>query len=407
MKTRLPLVLWLLPAVYFVFVAAEFAAVTEIVLVLTARGASAFEVGLLASALWVGILLSSWRAQPLVQRFGHGRVIAAATALSTLAMASFVPHASAVGWCLGSFVLGLGGGLVWVSGESWLAEAAPPERRGFWVGWFETAVGLGLMAGPALVPLARAFDASVLPGAALLMLLALGATLVLQRSSPAAPVEPAVSAGSAASAASAAHPAAAPAQTLLVPVVAIAAMSGLMESGVSALFPSIAMRSGFSIEAAAWLGTVIGAGSALLQPPVGMVADRFGTYRVVLASWAMVLLATVALLAVAGRPEFILWPVGFVLGGVGGAVYTLLIVEVGHRLRGGALVRMVSTLVIGYSGGTTVGPLVGGAVFDHGGLVGMAWLLAVLAGAGLVTTALTLRPPAAPRAATPAAGPHG
>ena len=66
---------------------------------------------------------------------------------------SLPPHDAYAGWLAAAAVMGVGGGLVWVSGEAWLAEAAPRERRGLLIGLFETSVGLGMLAGPALLPL--------------------------------------------------------------------------------------------------------------------------------------------------------------------------------------------------------------------------------------------------------------
>lgn len=378
-------VLWIIPAVYFVFVASEFAAMTHLALKATSEGRSALSVGLLATSLWAGILLASTRSHVAVARWGYGAVFVGATLLSTLAIATLPWHAHFPGWLAACFVLGFGGGFVWVAGESWLAEAAPPARRGLFVGLFETAVGLGLMAGPALVPLARALDWPALWLSTLGMLAALLTSSLLLR--VAAPGDPATD-GAAPSRASAATDWLAMAR----PLIAVAAISGLMESGASALLPSISMRIGFSFEAAAWLGTVIGAGSALLQPPAGHLADRWGVPRSTLLAWLAVLLANAVLLVFAREPQSVLWAVGFALGGMGGAVYTLMIVELGHRLSGPHLVKAVAALVTAYSLGTAVGPTLGGAVFDWAGLGGLAWLLLLLSGIGTAVTWRGLRP---------------
>jgi MFS family permease len=86
----------------------------------------------------------------------------------------------------------------------------------------------------------------------------------------------------------------------------------------------------------------------------------------------------------------VLWPVGFVLGGVGGAVYTLVVIELGHRLNGSGLVRAMGLLVTGYTAGTAGGPALGGWLFDRAGLPGLAAVMTLcgLAGAGLAWRAL-------------------
>jgi len=301
------------------------------------------------------------------------------------------------GWLAGAFVLGLCAGWVWVSGEAWLAEAAPPAQRGLLVGLFETAVGLGLMAGPALVPLSRALGLPTAGVCVGLMALALVVSAVLLRVEPPSATPSATPTADTTPAAGAAlRPGAASAPRALVQgLLAVALLSGLMEGGVSALMPSIAMRLGETLDAAAWLGAVIGAGSALMQPPAGHLADRFGVRRITVLAWAVVLAANaVLLLAALGSAAVVpvMWAVGFTLGGVGGAVYTLLIVELGHRLAGAALVRAIGGLVTAYAAGTAAGPTLGGALFDAGGLPALAAALLALSAAGLALTPRALRP---------------
>ncbi len=379
--SALPAALWLIPGVYFLFVAAEFVVLTRLALALTAQGASAFAVGALASAFWVGIFVASTAAHAAVQRLGHARCFLAAMATSALAVASLLPHEAYAGWLAAAAVMGLGGGLVWVSGEAWLAEAAPRERRGLLIGLFETSVGLGMLAGPALLPLS--LWAGVSPLGVALALMAGGFACAWPLLHVA---EPAVDRCLVA-------PGDAPDgrndwRAFAMPLAAVVAASGLMESGVSSLLPSIAMRLGFALDMAAWLGAFIGAGSALLQAPFGALADRVGLRRAMALAWALVLAATLALWWWSGAPRQVLWPVGFVLGGVGGAVYTLVVIELGHRLSGGGLVRAMGLLVTAYTAGTAGGPALGGWLFDRYGLPGLA---AVLTGCGLAGAALAWR----------------
>lgn len=385
-------VLIAIPAVYFLFVAGEFAAMTYTTLALTERGASAFAVGALASALWLGIFASSTQAHRLVEHQGHARVFVAATVLALAALLTLPWHGWAPGWMAAAAVLGLAGGLVWVAGESWLAEAAPPERRGLYVGLFETSVGLGLMAGPAVVGLCLELQWLPLWASVGLMAVALAAAWPLLG----APL-PAADADLAGVHGSRFEPQ--PWRPVAVPLAAVAVASGLMESGVSSLFPSISMRLGFDMAAAALLGTAIGAGSALLQSPFGWFADRAGLRRAMAVAWGVVLVTLAALLAGARSPDRLLWAVGFLLAGVGGAVYTLVVIELGHRLSGTGLVRAMGLLVTAYTVGTTTGPSLGGWLFDAAGLPGLAGALLAVGCVGAALTARALRAPPADAAA--------
>ena len=376
--------LWLIPGVYFLFVAAEFVVLTHLALTLTAQGSTAFAVGALASAFWSGIFVASTGAHAVVQRLGHARCFLVAMATSALAVASLLLHDAYAGWLAAAAVMGLGGGLVWVSGEAWLAEAAPRERRGLLIGLFETSVGLGMLAGPALLPLS--LWAGLSPLAVALALMAAGfacAWPLLQVAEPSVDAHAAHADGDDARNGW---------RAFAIPLVAVAAASGLMESGTSSLLPSISMRLGFELSTAAWLGATIGAGSALMQAPFGALADRIGLGRAMALAWALVLCATLSLWVWvwAGAPQQVLWPVGFVLGGVGGAVYTLVVIELGHRLVGSGLVKAMGLLVTAYTAGTAGGPALGGWLFDRAGLPGLAAVMTLcgLVGAGLAWRAL-------------------
>lgn len=386
-QAAFPATLWLIPGVYFLFVAAEFVVLTSPALSLTARGATALAVGALGSAFWAGIFAASLAAHAVVQRLGHARCFLAAMAMSALAVASLLPHQAYVGSLAAAAVMGLGGGLVWVGGEAWLAEAAPRERRGLLIGLFETSVGLGMLAGPALLPLS--LWAGVEPVHVGLAGMAAGFVCAWPLKRVA---EPAVDEAAAPADAAPGRPVW---RAIAVPLVSVAAASGLMESGVSSLLPSISMRLGFAMDTAAWLGAVIGAGSALMQAPFGALADRIGLKRAMALAWALVLCATLALWVGAGAPRQVLWPVGFVLGGVGGAVYTLVVIELGHRLNGSGLVKAMGLLVTGYTAGTAGGPALGGWLFDRAGLPALAAVMTLcgLAGAGLAWQALRGKDP--------------
>jgi MFS family permease len=378
--------LWLIPAVYFLFVSGEFAAMTHLALTLTDAGRSALAVGVMGSALWLGLFAASTQAHAVVARFGHGPVVLWATVASTLALATLTLHTHYTGWLAGVLALGLGGGLVWVAGEAWLAEIAPAAQRGLYVGLFETSVGLAMVTGPALLPLALVLGTSPLWLALASMLAASLACLLLKRE-PAPSVQRPTTVQ---------DPPTLPSKLpewrrIALPLVWVAAIAGLMESGVSALLPSISVRLGFDLSTAAWLGAVIGAGSALMQPPFGMLADRFGLPRCMALAWSLIACAAVAMAWWAGEPGRMLWAAGFVLGGVGGAVYTLVVIELGHRLVGSGLVKAMGLLVTGYTGGTAFGPVFGGALFDAAGLAGLALALLGLSGVGAALAWRALR----------------
>ncbi len=397
-----PRALWLIPALYTLLVTGEFLALTQLALSLTARGESALAVGALASSFWVGILVVSLRADRIVARHGHARSFIAALVVSAAAFGTLATHTSYAGWLAAVVVMGVAGGVLWVCGEAWLAEAAPAARRGFFVGLFETAVGIGMVGGPALLTLLQggAFQPLVV-AFGLTAAAAVGGALGLHGQGPARATVATVTHAQAALAS-------ARWRRLAWPLVLVAALAGILEAGSGALLPSVSLRLQADATTAAWLGALIGLGSALLPTPSGLLADRIGLHRVMRFAWSLLIAATALLAAAAAfagsAAAPLLWPVGFVLGGMGAAIYTLVVIEFGHRFTGAELLRAMAFLVTGYTSGTSLGPVIGGALFDAGGLPGLAagLLASSAAGGWCAWRAARLASPAPARA--PCAG---
>jgi MFS family permease len=364
--------LWAIPFIYFLLVAAEFVAMTHIAFVLTAQGFSATAVGLVATLMWLGIFTGSWLAAHVTPRFGRERTFRRSVQALVLCFGLIAVVQGYWPWAILGFWLGAVVGVIWVTGEAWLAEIAPPERRGFYVGLFETAVGIGMMTGPVLLALIDRVGGPPFWVAFGMGLATLAAGGLLPHRAPVAE----------AAAADMALPVI-PWRGLVAGIAAVALVSGLLESGSASMLPGLSLRLGFSVQEAAWLGAVIGAGSALLQTPAGHLSDRIGLHRIEITCWLLLVLMSFGLWGWGTAVSGLLWLAGFVFGGMGGVIYTLAMVELGHHLQGKVLVRATSALVVCYTAGSASGPVMGGWLFDQGGLAWMAAGLGVTAVLGL------------------------
>jgi MFS family permease len=361
--------LWAIPFIYFLLVAAEFVAMTHVAFILTRQGFSATAVGFVATLMWLGIFCGSLLASHVTPRFGREPVFrhsvqALVLCFGLIALVQGYWPWAALGWLLGVVV-----GVIWVTGEAWLAEIAPPDRRGFYVGLFETCVGIGMMTGPVLLALIDRAG-----GPPFWVAFGMGlATLAAGRWLPHVDTSEVVTESSAEI----------PWQGLVTGIAAVSLISGLLESGSASMLPGLSLRLGFSVQEAAWLGAVIGAGSALLQTPAGHLSDRLGLHRIETACWTLLALVSAGLWGWGAQLWWMLWLTGFVFGGMGGVIYTLAMVELGQKLQGKALVRATSVLVVCYTAGSASGPVMGGWLFDRGGLAWLALGLGATAVAGL------------------------
>ncbi len=378
MSTQLSKIALIIPLIYFLFVSGEFLTLTAISLRLTQQGYSAFAVGVALSALWVGIFASSLLAHTIVGRLGLARAFCGACLLAPLPLVVILLVPNYVVFVIGALALGLAGGVIWVSGESWLVGSVPAAQRGFYVGLFETSVGLGLVCGPLMLAGLLGLGLPSVPfGVGLAVLAALMALPLLRLPAPAPTLE---------------RPSGHAPPGVATAIFLVAALSGLMESGSSALLPVVSVQLGASLESAAWLGTIIGIGSAALQLPAGVLTDRLGSRRLIFASWAVLAGLGLLLLLVADAPGLALWIAGFGFGGVGGAIYTALVIDLGHRLSGPALVQAMGRMVTSYTAGTMIGPALGGLLFDLGGLAALASAILIGALAGGVLSGFVKHP---------------
>ena len=368
----------IIPLTYVLILTAELLAYVDMQLYLTLQGVSAFKVGAVGSAWWMGVLIAGVGLHHAINRAGYGLSFFCGVAVSTIGIVIAAAYNAYWIWLAASVLMGVSGGVSWIAGESWLAEVTPRSQRGMWIGIFQTAVGVGLMLGPLL----RSFigDADV---SALWIATAVGIAASVFAAALLFVPEPSHQESDGGSNGSTQQDW----NRYVTPMMIVALLAGLFENGSSALFPSIAARMGMSVAQAAGLGAMVGAGATLLQTPAGWGSDKVGTRRLLISSWLALMLLSFWMANELRANVHILWVSGFLFGGFGGAIYTLVMIEIGHRFSAHALIKATSALVAAYTVGGVIGPLLGGWLYDHSGASNFARAFVVFAALGAASTA--------------------
>jgi MFS family permease len=312
--------------------------------------------------LMVGLLIPVM--PKLLARWGILRSYRSGAALQLLGMSGYALFDQTIVWAISSIVTGIGSAALWNTTEALLAEEAPSDMRGRIMGLYQTAMGAALAIGPFLPGMLRLEARPVLW---LAVLMVAGCLLLALTARPHEP-----------HAGSRIHTGTWQALRIVPWLAVLAFCGGVFEAGLGAVGAAHASSEGMTLRAAASVAGAIGFGSFLLQYPAGWAADRFSMRKVfTLAAWA--LLVASAAMAFAAQAPWLLWVCGLVWGGVGGALYTLTMVQVAHRFSGRATAGGAAAMITGYTWGGTLGPVASGSALQGGGAMGLSALLAVLA----------------------------
>jgi MFS family permease len=334
--------------------------------------------GLFAATTWLGIFIMTPFASALTQRIGRRQAMWLASIVPLLSALGFMLTDALWLWFVLQLLAGIAGGMRWVLAEAFIAEFAPPQKLGRYVGGYAAMVGATFVIGPSLLAWVGVHS-HVAPWLVVgLLTLGLFWTAFIPTLPPDHDSHSAEVGLAGLWLALKAHP-----------VIMLAGfMGGFFELGLASTLPLYGMAIGLGASSAALLVSVSGAGGTLVALPAGMVADWFasparGRGWLMLGCMGLILLASLAMLGM-GLLPWLVWPVVACWGAAGAALYTLSMVDIGTRDKGIALVNSTSVLVLTYTLGGLVASGISGWLMDHSLRLGFPLVLIAAAASGLV-----------------------
>ncbi|SIP93305.1 MFS transporter [Aquipseudomonas alcaligenes] len=329
-------------------------------------GYGPFAIGVMAAMPAVGVLLGARLTGRLAGALGTPRtlrlcLLASAFSVGLLALLPYYPL-----WLLLRLLIGISLTVVFVLGESWINQLVEERLRGRLVALYGTGFALSQLAGPlALTVIGSTSDLGFWLSVALLV----GGSVVLLGHSGAPQVD--------------AHSASGRGLGLFcrrLPAIAWAVvLFAAFESMVLTLLPVYLLREGFAQETALLMASVVVVGDALLQLPIGLLADRVSRATLFRVCGVLLLLSSLAIPSLLHTP--LIWPLLVVFGAAAGGLYTLSLILVGQFYRDDALVRANAHIALLWGAGCLLGPLSTGAASQW--LSGHALPLLMAVGAAL------------------------
>lgn len=310
-------------------------------------GYDSFAIGVMAATPAVGVLLGASLAGRLAARFGTTALMQACLLLGALSVALLALVQSYAVWVALRLFIGVALTVVFILGESWINQLAVEKWRGRLVALYGTGYALSQLSGPLLLTaLGTDTDSGFWTGVGLLI----GGSLILLGRSGA----PRVDAHSASGRGLAVF-------CLKMPAIAWAVMLfAAFEAMMLTLLPVYGLRQGFTQEVALFMVSVVVVGDAVLQLPIGWLADRISRQLLFRCCGLVLLVSSLAIPALLHTA--LIWPLLVAFGASAGGLFTLSLILIGERYRDDELVRANAHVAQLWGIGCLIGPLTTGAV---------------------------------------------
>lgn len=306
--------------------------------------------GMIMAAYYFGLALGGWRGKRVILRIGHIRafaVFAALTAATTLAYASFFDPTA---WLIFRIINGFCIAGMTATIESWLNTRSSNQTRGRVLGFYMLTFYLAIASGQTMVNLADVGGPDLFMLAAGLIGLALIPVAMTRLGEPNLSDSRVLKVWDLYTASQ-------------VGVIG-AAVAGLMVGSFYALGVVFARRIGLSVSEAAMFMSVVVLGGLAAQVPMGMLADRFDRRIVMAGALLAVGVAWMALagFVASGLPLVALLIVALAFGGAMSSVYPLCVAQTFDRLERRYYIAAAGRLLMVYSIGATIGPVLAAAL---------------------------------------------
>jgi MFS family permease len=336
--------------------------------VMERQGLGAGAIGVITSLIYAGILGITPFQPFLARRFGAVPTYQMGKMLSACGFAGLAFAHAPWMWSLGTLFIGFGAGLTWPVTDSLLAAFAPPDKKGAWMGMFQTGMGAAYALGPFIAAALAQHPKAMFIGAAVTGLVTslplIGRQAEVKRD------------------ASDRREGLWEVLRLAPGLPILGFIGGFFENGTHTAVTLSALALHWNGEGAISLAGVIGAGAFFAQYPVGRLADARGA-RSIIAVTLWIMIAGCLPLPLCGVAPWLFWVIAFVWGAAGGCLYTLAITGMAQRFSGTRVMTATTLMVMSYTIGGITGPAVAGYAVQGSALWGPALLFAVASLLGL------------------------
>lgn len=334
-------------------------------LILEVRGVSSTMIGGLAMAAPAGIIIGSFAVPWCLRNIEGHSLLLGGVAFEIVLIFALMSTQSIAVWFVLRFLAGLVCSILFVVSETWIIEITPRVHQGRVMGLYNTTMALSFALGPLMLSMTGTQGTLPFLVGIGLMVLAGFPLLWAGRYVPNSSDHPGFSVVSFA---------------LVAPLLALACfVVAFKELAATSLMPVYGLRVGMSETSATLMLFIGAAGAALLQLPIGWLADHFNPRKVLVACALGGIAGAAAWPFIVNLP-FLLWTTLFLWWGFFAGVYTVSMILAGKWFKGTELATAMAAFGVFWGIGGFVGPMVGGASMDLWDPYGLPLTLVIVAG---------------------------
>jgi MFS family permease len=322
-------------------------------------------IGTVLSLYFVGMLIGAIYAKELIKRAGHIRMFSSCVALAAISTLLCSLYSDPILWGVMRVVIGFCNACALTAMESWLSQSSDKNNRGKVLATYNAVVLVGLFGGQFLMNIANPIDTSLFVIAGILLCAAsVPIGLSAQKGPTIELVDPM------------------PLRKLykISPLGVVSCLiSGIVYSALFNLLPVFANE--FNIvefQLSLYMGAGI-FGALVLQFPVGYLSDRFDRRKLLLVLLIISAIAGLINIVFAQQGHFLsMFVVTGITCGIIACIYPLSIAESFDRLRQSEMVAAMGSMILAFSVGGILGPLLASLAMNHFGGTALFYFLAVV-----------------------------
>ncbi|MGB0748235.1 MAG: MFS transporter [Magnetospiraceae bacterium] len=353
-------------------------------------GSSEFTAGLVTSGYFGGLIIGAFLAPKLIERVGHIRTFAAAASIFSAAAVGHAFFESAAFWWGLRLLEGLCMASLFICAESWLNERSTNETRGAILSVYTLTAGIFMGIGQFFLNLADISTFTLFAVASILLSISLVPLTLNQGPTPSLPESR-------------------PLNLMALLRASPLSMTGALVSGLAlgafyGVAPLFGQRLGLTTEGVARLIGLTIIGGMVLQYGLGRISDKFERRLVILIAAAGLTVASLCIPAMIhlvigtdaiaamtaealeSTVDMYLLPVMCFYGGFLYTLYPLSIAQLNDRVDPREYVVISGAMILTYSVGAMLGPILGGGAMQLLGQSGM-FLFTGVAGLALAGVA--------------------